>query len=366
MKLTKISAVIITTLGLSSAAFASEIPHPPIANPDSIINQLPEPTQPGPSDVPPIEGPNGPIIQKPGYSSQEGYEAAHILGKQVDKNTGDIDVLGKQVGKNTDDIDVLGKQVGKNTDDIDVLGKQVGKNTDDIDVLGKQVDKNTGDIDVLGKQVDKNTGDIDVLGKQVDKNTGDIDVLGKQVGKNTDDIAKNKAETDTRIETAISKGQTALDSTNERLDSSLEEQKKVNYLVGNALASNESYWQQQWATNDNYAASINKNTSDIAKNRQDINKLNSRVDRLDQKVDDLNDTMKRGFASQAALNGLFQPYGVGKLNATMALGGYESKTAIAAGTGYRFDENTAVKAGIATNTDDFKGVTYNVGVNFEW
>ncbi|MEY0882422.1 YadA C-terminal domain-containing protein, partial [Providencia stuartii] len=204
------------------------------------------------------------------------------------------------------------------------------------------------------------------LGKQVDKNTGDIDVLGKQVGKNTDDIAKNKAETDTRIETAISKGQTALDSTNERLDSSLEEQKKVNYLVGNALASNESYWQQQWATNDNYAASINKNTSDIAKNRQDINKLNSRVDRLDQKVDDLNDTMKRGFASQAALNGLFQPYGVGKLNATMALGGYESKTAIAAGTGYRFDENTAVKAGIATNTDDFKGVTYNVGVNFEW
>ncbi|MBQ0694683.1 YadA-like family protein [Providencia stuartii] len=338
MKLTKISAVIITTLGLSSAAFASEIPHPPIANPDSIINQLPEPTQPGPSDVPPIEGPNGPIIQKPGYSSQEGYEAAHILGKQVDKNTGDIDVL----------------------------GKQVGKNTDDIDVLGKQVDKNTGDIDVLGKQVDKNTGDIDVLGKQVGKNTDDIDVLGKQVGKNTDDIAKNKAETDTRIETAISKGQTALDSTNERLDSSLEEQKKVNYLVGNALASNESYWQQQWATNENYAASINKNTSDIAKNRQDINKLNSRVDRLDQKVDDLNDTMKRGFASQAALNGLFQPYGVGKLNATMALGGYESKTAIAAGTGYRFDENTAVKAGIATNTDDFKGVTYNVGVNFEW
>ncbi|MFG0225223.1 YadA C-terminal domain-containing protein, partial [Providencia stuartii] len=158
----------------------------------------------------------------------------------------------------------------------------------------------------------------------------------------------------------------AIKDTNTKLDSSLEEQKKVNYLVGNALASNESYWQQQWATNDNYAASINKNTSDIAKNRQDINKLNSRVDRLDQKVDDLNDTMKRGFASQAALNGLFQPYGVGKLNATMALGGYESKTAIAAGTGYRFDENTAVKAGIATNTDDFKGVTYNVGVNFEW
>ncbi|WP_196718051.1 YadA C-terminal domain-containing protein, partial [Providencia stuartii] len=183
-----------------------------------------------------------------------------------------------------------------------------------------------------------------------------------------------------QLEGAISRGETelaqikedvatntgAIKDTSERLESSLEEQKKVNVLVGNALASNENYWQQQWATNENYAASINQNTSAIAQNRQDINKLNSRVDRLDQKVDDLNDTMKRGFASQAALNGLFQPYGVGKLNATMALGGYESKTAIAAGTGYRFDENTAVKAGIATNTDDFKGVTYNVGVNFEW
>ncbi|EOE1424764.1 TPA: YadA C-terminal domain-containing protein, partial [Providencia stuartii] len=186
--------------------------------------------------------------------------------------------------------------------------------------------------------------------------------------------------TSQQLEGAISRGETelaqikedvatntgAIKDTSERLESSLEEQKKVNVLVGNALASNENYWQQQWATNENYAASINQNTSAIAQNRQDINKLNSRVDRLDQKVDDLNDTMKRGFASQAALNGLFQPYGVGKLNATMALGGYESKTAIAAGTGYRFDENTAVKAGIATNTDDFKGVTYNVGVNFEW
>ncbi|EOW1694386.1 YadA C-terminal domain-containing protein, partial [Providencia stuartii] len=186
--------------------------------------------------------------------------------------------------------------------------------------------------------------------------------------------------TSQQLEGAISRGETelaqikedvatntgAIKDTSERLESSLEEQKKVNVLVGNALASNENYWQQQWATNENYAASINQNTSAIAQNRQDINKLNSRVDRLDQKVDDLNDTMKRGFASQAALNGLFQPYGVGKLNATMALGGYESKTAIAAGTGYRFDENTAVKAGIATNTYDFKGVTYNVGVNFEW
>ncbi|MEX6424777.1 YadA-like family protein [Providencia manganoxydans] len=340
MKLTKIAAVLITTLGLSSAAFASEITHPPIANPDHVINKLPKPTDPSSNGIPPIEGPNGPIIvDKPGYTKEESYEAAQILGKQVDKNTDDI-------AKNKAETDQR----------LEDTNLKVDKNTDDIAKNKAETDQRLEDTNL---KVDKNTDDIA-------KNKADIDVLDKQVGKNTDDIAKNKAETDKRIETAISEGKTALDGTNERLDSSLEEQKKVNYLVGNALASNESYWQQQWATNDNYAASINQNKSDIAKNRQDINKLNSRVDRLDQKVDDLNDTMKRGFASQAALNGLFQPYGVGKLNATMALGGYESKTAIAAGTGYRFDENTAVKAGIATNTDDFKGVTYNVGVNFEW
>ncbi|MEY1581423.1 YadA-like family protein [Providencia manganoxydans] len=322
MKLTKISAVIITTLGLSSAAFASEIPHPPIANPDSIINKLPQPTNPGPSDVPPIEGPNGPIIpEKPGYNAQESYDAAHTLGEAID------------------DAIRSGQTI---VDRQDAINK-------------KQAEENVA----IANNIQKNADDIAETNGRID------DAI--RSGQTALDSTNEK------LDTAISKGQTALaetngaiKDTNSKLDSSLEEQKKVNYLVGNALASNESYWQQQWATNDNYAASINQNKSDIAKNRQDINKLNSRVDRLDQKVDDLNDTMKRGFASQAALNGLFQPYGVGKLNATMALGGYESKTAIAAGTGYRFDENTAVKAGIATNTDDFKGVTYNVGVNFEW
>ena len=304
MKLTKISAVIITTLGLSSAAFASEIPHPPIYNPDSIINELPTGEAP---TSPPILMPDGSTVGgKFTYSAEDSYEAAHVLGKQVDKNTATIN---------------------------DINGR--------LDGTSQQVDKNTATINDIN-------GRLDGTSQQLE---GAISRGETELAQIKEDVATNTG---------------AIKDTSERLESSLEEQKKVNVLVGNALASNENYWQQQWATNENYAASINQNTSAIAQNRQDINKLNSRVDRLDQKVDDLNDTMKRGFASQAALNGLFQPYGVGKLNATMALGGYESKTAIAAGTGYRFDENTAVKAGIATNTDDFKGVTYNVGVNFEW
>ncbi|EMD1719032.1 YadA-like family protein [Providencia stuartii] len=346
MKLTKISAVIITTLGLSSAAFASEIPHPPIYNPDSIINELPTGEAP---TSPPILMPDGSTVGgKFTYSAEDSYEAAHVLGKQVDKNTATInDINGR--------LDGTSQQVDKNTATInDINGR--------LDGTSQQVDKNTATINDIN-------GRLDGTSQQVDKNTAAInDINGRLDGTSQQlEGAISRGETElAQIKEDVATNTGAIKDTSERLESSLEEQKKVNVLVGNALASNENYWQQQWATNENYAASINQNTSAIAQNRQDINKLNSRVDRLDQKVDDLNDTMKRGFASQAALNGLFQPYGVGKLNATMALGGYESKTAIAAGTGYRFDENTAVKAGIATNTDDFKGVTYNVGVNFEW
>ncbi|MDV5228318.1 hypothetical protein RZ760_020630, partial [Providencia rettgeri] len=89
MKLTKIAAVLITTLGLSSAAFASEIPQPPIYNPDSIINKLP-PATPEDPNSPPEVGEDGEIKNKPGYGRQESYDAAQILGEQVDKNTGAI------------------------------------------------------------------------------------------------------------------------------------------------------------------------------------------------------------------------------------------------------------------------------------
>ncbi|EOW1695607.1 hypothetical protein ACN1OJ_004230, partial [Providencia stuartii] len=97
MKLTKISAVIITTLGLSSAAFASEIPHPPIYNPDSIINELPTGEAP---TSPPILMPDGSTVGgKFTYSAEDSYEAAHVLGKQVDKNTATInDINGRLDG----------------------------------------------------------------------------------------------------------------------------------------------------------------------------------------------------------------------------------------------------------------------------
>ncbi|HHF3533942.1 TPA: YadA C-terminal domain-containing protein, partial [Haemophilus influenzae] len=115
---------------------------------------------------------------------------------------------------------------------------------------------------------------------------------------------------------------------------------------------------------DANTANIIANKTAIATNKADIATHTQRLDNLDNRVNNLNKDLKRGLASQAALNGLFQPYNVGKLNLTAAVGGYKSQTAVAVGTGYRHNENVATKAGIAFTHGG--SATYNVGVNFEW
>lgn len=89
------------------------------------------------------------------------------------------------------------------------------------------------------------------------------------------------------------------------------------------------------------------------------NEFNGRFDQLDQKINE-------GLAMSAALNGLFQPYNIGRFNASVAVGGYNSEHAIAAGSGYRFNESFAMKTGIAFTQGGQGKVSYNVGANFEW
>lgn len=96
----------------------------------------------------------------------------------------------------------------------------------------------------------------------------------------------------------------------------------------------------------------------LAPVRKQVNENSVRLDKLTKET-------RNGLAAQAALNGLFQPYNVGKVNVTAALGGYKSATALAVGAGFRATEKFAVKAAVATPTN-FKGLSYNVGVNYEF
>ncbi|AFP84908.1 YadA C-terminal domain-containing protein [secondary endosymbiont of Ctenarytaina eucalypti] len=89
-----------------------------------------------------------------------------------------------------------------------------------------------------------------------------------------------------------------------------------------------------------------------------------RINRLEQQVSKTNTKIDRGLAASAALAGLFQPYCVGKANVTAGLGGYRSSQALAVGSGYRMNENAAVKIGLAYSGGN--DIMYNASFNLEW
>ncbi|MCP1694947.1 hypothetical protein J2T26_004857 [Citrobacter farmeri] len=108
---------------------------------------------------------------------------------------------------------------------------------------------------------------------------------------------------------------------------------------------------------------VTKNTQAIQSNSRQLQEHNARLNSQQNQIRENHEEMKRAAAQSAALAGLFQPYSVGKFNATAALGGYSDKQAVAVGVGYRFNEQTAAKAAVAASDGD---VSYNVGVNFEF
>lgn len=109
-------------------------------------------------------------------------------------------------------------------------------------------------------------------------------------------------------------------------------------------------------------ASIDANKAKIELNHKSIQDVKSQ---LNARLNNLNKDLRRGLATQSALTGLFQPYSVGKMNVTVAVGGYQSEKAIAVGSGYRFNDNFAAKVGLSKSLGG-SAVSYNMGVNYEF
>ncbi|WP_252147643.1 YadA C-terminal domain-containing protein, partial [Escherichia coli] len=78
---------------------------------------------------------------------------------------------------------------------------------------------------------------------------------------------------------------------------------------------------------------VTKNTQAIQSNTRQLQEHNARLNSQQRQIRENHEEMKRAAAQNAALAGLFQPYSVGKFNATAALGGYSDKQAIAVGVG---------------------------------
>lgn len=179
----------------------------------------------------------------------------------------------------------------------------------------------------------------------------ELDKVSKKADKNADDIATkaNSADVYTKAEVY-----TKQESDNRFV--------KIGDRIGN-LNTTANGLETRLAAAEK---SVEDHGTRLASAEKSITEHGTRLNGLDRTVSDLRKETRQGLAEQAALSGLFQPYNVGRFNVTAAVGGYKSESAVAIGTGFRFTENFAAKAGVAVGTSSGSSAAYHVGVNYEW
>ena len=328
------------------------------------------------------------------FGAQTNSNAALLLtmAGKVDQNKKDTD---EAIAKNASAIvNIRNKEVLQNAR-LDNHGERIEANEAAIGELAKATDKavtNLGDTvrdldaDLAGTQdaVAENRKDIDANAVAIDKlketqtykDLSKVETLVKDKASKAE-VEKNASRiTDTRnkqvLQNArldnhserITAAEVALDTKADKTELAAKADKTE---LANKADKNSVYSKSE--TDNKFALKadnsvVRAQATDINKLRTDVNAHTKRLDHLDNRVNKLDKDLKRGLAAQAALTGLFQPYTVGKANFTAAVGGYKSQTAVAIGTGYRYNQNIATKAGVAFTQGG--GVTYNAGVNFEW
>ena len=254
-------------------------------------------------------------------------------------------------------------EIDKNTSNIKELAVGIQDNIlPAIAANRTDIDKNTSNIKELVVGIKDNIlPALEANRTDIDKNASRItDTRNKQVLQNAL-IDANKAALETKADkTALEAkaDKTALEAKADK--TALEAKADKTALEAKADKVYVGSLEQNIRDNSNR---IETNKVAVSALRNDINSHAKRLDHLDNRVNKLDKDLKRGLATQAALTGLFQPYTVGKANFTAAVGGYKSQTAVAIGTGYRYNKHVATKAGVAFTQG---GAAYNVGVNFEW
>nr|WP_225791690.1 YadA C-terminal domain-containing protein [Haemophilus parahaemolyticus] len=319
--------------------------------------------------------------------------------KDIDKNTSNIKELAVGIQDNIlpaleanrTDIDANKAAIGelaKATDEaVTNLGNAVSGLDEDLagtqDAVAenrKDIDKNTSNIKELAVGIQDNIlPALEANRTDIDKNASRItDTRNKQVLQNAR-IDANKAALETKADkTALEAkaDKTALEAKADKtaLEAKADKTALEAKADKTALEAKADKTALEAKADKVYVGSLEQNIRDnsnrietnkvaVSALRNDINSHAKRLDHLDNRVNKLDKDLKRGLATQAALTGLFQPYTVGKANFTAAVGGYKSQTAVAIGTGYRYNKHVATKAGVAFTQG---GAAYNVGVNFEW
>ncbi|WP_241497982.1 YadA-like family protein [Moraxella catarrhalis] len=334
-----------------------------------------------------------------------------MVARAVGANKDRIDQNKADIAKNNESIEDLYEANAENVERLTQVDNNVFVNRLNIQELERKQENDIKDVigmqNAIAEQADKNKNHIqdlakaqlagvevmDELNKNVEKNKADADANFETLTKNQNAliekdkaqdtlIAKNKADADASFET-LTKNQNALIEKDKAQDTLIAKNKadadaKFTGVQTDIANNKTTLAQHAKKINDNQQAIEaklgGKADAQALNNLNDkvngfdgrISALDTKVNAFDGRITALDSKVENGMAAQAALSGLFQPYSVGKFNATAALGGYGSKSAVAIGAGYRVNPNLAIKAGAAINTSGDKKGSYNIGVNYEF
>ena len=298
--------------------------------------------------------------------------AQEINGFKAGDTLYDIDENGKITKKEATAADVeaddfkglgLKEVVAKHDQSLEDLAGTVNENSDALVKTAEVVNEISTDVKANKAAIEENKAAITKKADQTaldavsDKVTANETAIGKKADKTALDAVSDKV---TANETAIGKKANSADVyTKTESDSRFV---KVESSIGGLDTTTKGL--------DTRLTSAEKSVADhgtrLASAEKSITEHGTRLNGLDKAVSDLRKETRQGLAEQAALSGLFQPYNVGRFNVTAAVGGYKSESAVAIGTGFRFTENFAAKAGVAVGTSSGSSAAYHVGVNYEW
>ena len=290
------------------------------------------------------------------------------MSDDVDANTAEIEKLKTTSGfLDAAKVEKNAKDIAENKENIKTVAKTM---VDGFEAISEDIKDNHRAIENVNKDVEKNTQDIRVQNGVI-KTKASKEYVDRKLADKADKAAlANKAD-----QATVENYHNSLVKAHESTQKAVGDNKTKIAANKAAVTKNEAAIKDNKEAVAKNEAAIKANTAGIAQLKsaqQNVTALktkvdqnSARIDQLDNRVSDLDKEVKNGLASQAALSGLFQPYNVGKVNMSAAVGGYKSKTALAVGTGYRFNENVAAKAGVAFSANG-GGATYNAGVNFEW
>ncbi|WP_338809642.1 YadA-like family protein [Neisseria leonii] len=295
------------------------------------------------------------LLTQAALENKVSVEAAQAAVEENQKDIGTItEILGmteqiltnqKQKVEELDTNKADKAAVEKNERDIGTITQILGVTEQILTAQNQKSDELLADIVSNSEQILENEGNIERNSAAIETNKANIDLLTPAVLENTVGVETNKAA----VETVKQE------------------------LAGKANAAD------VYAKAEVYNKTEADNLFALKANAQDVSGLTKRVDTvetalagkadktqvdaLSNRVGKLEKDTRRGLATQAALAGLFQPYKVGRVNISAAVGGYKSESAVAVGAGYRFSEQFAAKLGVAANSG---GTAYNFGVNYEF